>query len=100
MFFLVGKKESQKMHDILDLDRFPIDQPDTPEYAALVAQCQMALVKDGMYNLVGFLRLEHAQSAADALKPKIASKSFTHNRQHNIYFNKELAYLPADHPAL
>ena len=48
------------MHDILDLDRFPIDQPDTPEYAALVAQCQMALVKDGMYNLVGFLRLEHA----------------------------------------
>ena len=88
------------MHDILDLDRFPIDQPDTPEYAALVAQCQMALVEDGMYNLVGFLRLEHAQSAADALKPEIASKSFTHNRQHNIYFNKELACLPADHPAL
>lgn len=88
------------MYDILDLDRFPIDQPDKPEYATLVAQCQAALVEDGMYNLVGFLRLEHAQSAADALKPEIASKSFTHNRKHNIYFKKELEYLPVDHLAL
>ena len=88
------------MHDILDLDRFPIDQPDIPEYAALVAQCQAALAQDGMYNLASFLRPEHAQSAADALKPEIASNRFTHSRQHNIYFKKELEYLPADHPAL
>ncbi len=72
------------MHDILDLDHFPIDQPDTPEHATLVAQCQAALVKDGMYNLSGFLRPEHAQSAADALKSETASNSFNPDRQANI----------------
>ena len=88
------------MHDILNLECFPIDQPDTPEYAALVAQWQVALADDGMHNLAGFLRPEHAQSAADPLKPKIASNSFTHSRQHNIYFEKELEGIPVDHPIL
>lgn len=88
------------MHNLIDLERFPIDQPESTEYAALVAQCQADLAADGMYNLAGFLRPEQAQLAADHLKPEMAKNSYNHSRKHNIYFKKELSDLPANHPAL
>ena len=88
------------MHTLIDLERFPIDRPESAEYAALVANCQADLAADGMYNLVGFLRPEQAQLAADHLKPEMAENSYNHSRKHNIYFKKELSDLPADHPAL
>ena len=88
------------MKHLLDLDRYPINHPDSPEYRDLVAHCQAELAADGMYNLDGFLRPDAAQSAADALKSKMASDSFRHSRMHNIYFRKNLPDLPADHPAL
>jgi len=88
------------MHHILDLDRYPLDRPDSAEFAALVAKAQAELAADGMFNLPGFLRADVAAKAADALAPRFAGESFTHARRHNIYFRKSIPELPADHPAL
>ena len=44
------------MRHILDLDRYPLDQPGTPAWEALVAKCRADLAKAGMYNLPGFVR--------------------------------------------
>ncbi len=88
------------MHDILDLDRYPLDRLDSPEARALVARCQADLAADGMFNLDGLLKPGALASAVAEVKPVLDSASFTHRRSHNIYFRKDLPGLAPDHPAL
>jgi hypothetical protein len=88
------------MRNILDLDRYPLDRPDSPEWRALVARCQGDLERGGMFNLDGFLWPEVAQAITDALLPRFDSDSFRHEREHNIYFLKDIPGLAPDHPAL
>ncbi len=46
------------LNRLIDLDRYPVDQPDTAEGAALVARCQADLDRDAAATLPGFLREE------------------------------------------
>jgi len=88
------------MQHFLNLDNFPIDRPDSHDYRALVAKCKDELVRDGMYNLHGFMRPEMARKVASDLTPKMETDSFTHKRSHNIYFSKSIPDLAVEHPAL
>ncbi|MGI9369797.1 MAG: 2OG-Fe(II) oxygenase, partial [Ruegeria sp.] len=87
------------MRDILDLDRFPLDRPDSAEWQALVRQCQTDLDNDGMFNLQGLMRPRIAAKAVEDMLPRFETESFLHERNHNIYF-KQIDGLSADHPAL
>ncbi|MFT7674758.1 MAG: hypothetical protein ACI845_003175 [Gammaproteobacteria bacterium] len=84
----------------LNLDKFPIDQPDTDRYNNLVSRCKTDLHKTGLFNLSGFLLAEAARQAVDQILPVMSGSSFDHKRKHNIYFQKKMADLDADHPAL
>jgi len=88
------------MRDILDLDTYPLDRPGSPEWLALVAQCQADLASDGMYNLPGFLKPEAIDKAMAEVRPVMETLSFVHKRRHNIYFRKDVPGLAPDHPAL
>ena len=88
------------MDDILNLDTYPLDQPDSTAWTALVARCREDLAQTGMFNLEGLLRPEVAQAEATEFAPRFATESFLHEREHNIYFLKSVPGLPADHPAL
>lgn len=88
------------MHHILDLDRYPLDRPGSPEWQALVAQARADLAANGMFNLEGFMRPEVIASVVADLAPKFDTESFTHARRHNIYFKKDVPGLAPDHPAL
>jgi len=88
------------MRQILDLDRYPLDCPGSPNWEMLVQRCRADLVRDGMYNLEGLVRPEALTRAVAELRPVIDTLSFTHRRRHNIYFRKEIPGLAADHPAL
>lgn len=88
------------MHDILDLNAFPLDRPESEEYQSLVARCQQDMATEGMFNLDNFLDAQVAQETADALMPLMETASFLHERRHNIYFRKSIPGLAADHPAL
>ena len=88
------------MDQILDLDRYPLDQPARSAYTALVARCRDRLAQDGMFDLPGFLRPEVTAAAAEALQPAIATESFRHARRHNIYFRDQVDGLAPEHPAL
>ena len=88
------------MQDIIDLDRYPLDRPESAGYAALLAQAKADLAKDGMFNLPGFLRPAPTEKAVATLAPRFEADSFTHARSHNIYFRKDLPGLAPDHPAL
>lgn len=88
------------MHQSLDLDRYPIDRPDTPACAALTERCRAGLARDGMFNLQGFVRPAVIRAAAAELAPLAATASYTHARTHNVYFLDRVAGLDDSHPAL
>jgi hypothetical protein len=88
------------MHDILDLDRYPLDRPGSPEWTALVARCRGELARGGMFNLEGLMRADAVARAVREVSPVLDAKAFTHRRKHNIYFRKEVPGLSPDHPAL
>lgn len=87
------------MHDILDLKRYPLDQPDSADWRALVDRCRADLSAKGMFNLEGLLRPDVAATVADQAQPRFATEAFLHEREHNIYF-KPIDELAPDHPAL
>jgi hypothetical protein len=87
------------MRDIIDLDRYPLDRPHTPDWSALVAACRADLARDGMFNLDGFMRPDALAEAVRDLAPRFATEAFTHARRHNIWFKRDLPDLPPDHPA-
>jgi hypothetical protein len=85
---------------MLDLERYPLDKPDTAEYRQLVVDCQASMANAGMFNLDGFVRPQAIDCAVEEIQPLMSSVSFTHQRQHNVYFKEWVEGLAADHPAL
>ena len=88
------------MRDLIDLDRYPLDRPESAGFRALVDRCRADLAAEGMFDLPGFLRPEAVAKAVAELQPVFASDSFTHARHHNIHFRKDIDGLPPDYPAL
>ena len=93
-------KSQHQIDDILNLDRYPLDQPGGQEWTNLVQTCQAALDRDGLFNLPDLLRPAAIHHAVAELKPILASQAFTHARRHNIYFRRNIDGLDPDHPAL
>jgi len=88
------------MHDIIDLDRYVLDQPYSDAWHDLVTTCQKKLTQDGLFNLPGFFKMAAVDAAVAELQPLFAHHAFTHARRHNIYFQNTIDGLDADHPAL
>ncbi|MGI9356366.1 MAG: HalD/BesD family halogenase [Rhizobiaceae bacterium] len=88
------------MDNIIDLDRYRLNQPRSTAWSALVADCRVRLANDGLFNLPGFIRPEALDKAVVELRPILASSAFTHARKHNIYFKKSIEGIEASHPAL
>jgi hypothetical protein len=88
------------VHDSLDLERYPLDQPGSDRYEALVARCRGELERDGMFNLEGLVRPDTIRAAAAELAGMATSSSYTHARNHNVYFLDRVEGLGESHPAL
>lgn len=88
------------MHDLIDLSRYPLDRPESAEFAALVARCRDELACKGLFNLHGFVKPAAMAEAVAQLRPTIDTAAYTHARTHNIYFKPTIEGLSADHPAL
>ena len=84
----------------LDLDRFPLDEPGGAHGQALLAHCRRELHRTGMFNLEGFIRPQALERCIAEARPGLESASFTHAREHNIYFDDTIQGLDPDHPAL
>ena len=88
------------MHDLIDLTRYPLDQPGSAQWIELVEDCQAKLATEGLFNLPGFFKPTAIKAEVKSLSPIFAQESFVHARRHNIYFKKLIAGLPGDHPTL
>jgi hypothetical protein len=88
------------MNRLIDLDRYPLHQLESVAAQQLLQQCIDDLEHGGMFTLEGFLRPEVIDDMLPNLLQRIERESFTHEREHNIYFDDKLEGLPRDHPAL
>jgi hypothetical protein len=88
------------MNHLLDLDRYPIHELASVRGNALVEACRADLAMEGIFNLEGFMRPEAVAECVAEVKPLTEEASFTHKRNHNIYFRDDLSGIAADHPAL
>lgn len=88
------------MNHLIDLDRYPLNLPQSRQWDDLVEDCKSKLASNGLFNLPGFLAEGVAQSAVQEVEPVLADKAFTHAREHNIYFKNSIDGLEDTHPAL
>ncbi len=85
---------------LVDLDRFPLDRPDSQTARSLLDRCREDLDRNGMFNLRGFVRPDAVAAAAADLAPRFGPDGFDHRRTHNIYFRDDMEGVAPDHPAL
>ena len=85
---------------LIDLETYPLDQPDSLAWQALVQRCRTDLEAAGMFELPGFLKAQALAHCVATITPRMASASAEIRRDHNIYFLDKVDGLPDDHPAL
>ena len=88
------------MNELIDLENYPLHEPDSAAGKALIENCIADLDRKGMFTLPGFVLSSALTGILDRLLPKFTNEAFTHEREHNIYFSDELTGIEAGHPAL
>ena len=88
------------MRHILDLERWPLDEPGGARGEALVAHCREELPDAGLFSLDALIRPDALETSVADVAPVLDAAAFTHSRVHNIYFDDEIGGLAPNHPAL
>ena len=88
------------MNDMLDLERYPLDRPESAAYEALVTSCRRDMAAKGMFNLDGLVRPAGVERAVREIQPRSDRMAYTHQREHNVYFDDAIAGLRPEHGAL
>jgi hypothetical protein len=82
---------------LINLDQYPIHQPETPAYRSLLGQIRADLASDGCSVVKGFL----TQAGIDALCKEaddVSNKGHKSFNRTNPYFSKDDPNLAIDHP--
>ena len=82
---------------LIDLERYPIDRPDTVAYLGMLATIRATLAHDGCAVLKGFIRADRLPdlvAEADRVAPH-AHRSYGRT---NVYFSQDEPDLPEAHP--
>lgn len=88
------------MREILDLDRFPLDDLQSAEGREVVSRCKQELADTGMFNLAGLVKPDALERCVSEVVPELEANAYTHTQLHNIYFKNEIEGLSPDHQAL
>jgi hypothetical protein len=83
--------------DVVDLERYPIDDPAGPGYLALVQGCRDQLLRTGAAQLPGFLT-PAAVGEMVIVADGLAGQAWASDQTHTAYFRPADAAAGADHP--
>jgi hypothetical protein len=83
--------------DVVDLRRYPIRDPASEEYLALVRDCRDQLRDRGVAQLEGFLT-PAAVGEMLALASRLADRAWASDQTHTVYFEPEDDSAGPDHP--
>ena len=70
------------MRDILDLERWPLDDLGAAAGQALVARCRDELRDAGMFSVDAIIQPEALKRVVAEVTPVLAATAFTHSRDH------------------
>jgi hypothetical protein len=88
------------MDAMLDLERYPLNRPDSPAFEELVASCRREMAENGMFNLDGLVRPAGLARAVREIRSLSDGAAYVHRRRHNVYFEESVPGLAPDHGAL
>jgi hypothetical protein len=86
-----------QLHEVVDLERYPIDDPQSERFRDLVARCQAGLADVGASVMEGFVRPEAIQRIVDQVSPR-EHLAFRKVKHHNVYLEADDPSFPDDHP--
>jgi hypothetical protein len=96
--FRLADPEHGEIDDVVDLDRYPITQPESPAWMELVTSARAQLADDGCLTLAGFLLPEALDQAASELAA-LAPKANIHTERTSVYARADAEReLPAGDP--
>jgi hypothetical protein len=87
----------ERIATIVDLERYPIDQPGSPKFAALVSRCLDELSDDGCCVLKRFIQPRSVARMAREGED-LAPRAHRSNESHNPYFTPDEPDFPEGHP--
>ena len=85
------------IHELIDLERYPLDQPDSARYAAVLNDCRAHLRSEGCMVVPGFIRAE-AIEVLIAEADSVAEAAHRSYNDTNVYFSADDESLPKSHP--
>ena len=91
------RPQSPGYDDVVDLTRYPINDPSSPAYRHLVQTCQDQLRDQGAALLGGFLT-PAAVSEMLALASQLATQAWASDQTHTVYFEPADDSAGPDHP--
>ena len=94
---LVIMTTTSSYEDVVDLRRYPINEPGCAEYRALVQACRDQLRDRGVAQLDGFLT-PAAVSEMIAESGRLADRAWASDQSHTVYFEPPDDSAGADHP--
>jgi hypothetical protein len=89
--------EASGYDDVVDLSRYPINDPAGPAYRALVQAAQDQLRDQGVAQLTGFLTPAAVRQML-ALASQLATQAWASDQAHTVYFEPADDSAGPDHP--
>ena len=86
----------RNLGDVVDLSRYPIDRPDSPEGRGLIEAARASLAESGTFVLEGFMQ-PAAVSAILRQADSEAKTAFASSQPHNVFLLPADPSYPADH---
>jgi hypothetical protein len=86
-----------RYEDVVDLERYPVDNPESPRYRGLVQDCRDQLRDRGVARLPGFLT-PAAVGQMLALARELAAAAWASDQAHTVYFEPADDSAGPDHP--
>ena len=83
---------------LINHDRYPLNHPGDPHYAAAVTQVQNQLAEDGCAVIKGFLSSRGLATLLGECQARRAGAHFSPSIRTNVYFSGDDPTLPEDHP--
>ena len=90
-------EEAWSLDDLVDLERVPIDQPDSPRYDAVVCRLRGSLYEHGCARQSGFLKSSAVAAMVAEVHEKLALAHHSVAEQ-NVYLTRGDPDLPREHP--
>jgi hypothetical protein len=91
------RPQASRYEGVVDLRRYPIDDPARPGYLALVQACRDQLCDTGVAQLPGFLT-PAAVSEMLTLAGRLVSRAWASDQVHTVYFEPADDSAGPDHP--